>query len=61
MLKVLSSFLERRNSEQIDHEDKDNEDSDKAQYHPRCFLFSGPPQVGSMIHPSRQNRWKSSL
>jgi len=56
MLKMLSSFLERRNSEQIDHEDKDNEDSDKAQYHPRCFLFSGPPQVGSMIHPSRQNR-----
>ncbi|XP_057314871.1 GREB1-like protein isoform X2 [Hydractinia symbiolongicarpus] len=32
--------------EQIDHEDKDNEDSDKDKYHPRCLLLSGPPQAG---------------
>lgn len=45
LIKPIITSLERRNSEQIDHEDKDNEDLDKAQYHPRCFLFSGPPQV----------------
>lgn len=44
----MSYILTAKGSEeQIDHEDKDNEDSDKDKYHPRCLLLSGPPQVCS--------------
>lgn len=42
---ILSIEKKRCESEQIDHDDKDDEDSNKEQYHPRCLLFSGPPQV----------------
>lgn len=36
-------------TEQLDHDDKDNEETDKDRYHPRALLLSGPPQVCYMF------------